>query len=122
MRTFSLGSLAKFQIPDGNNFSCILMCTIILFFIAGCTSRRNKRNPVFQLVARAKNKIRLPYLLGSPTLSREAKILRFSEGLHTLKLFQTSFLSIYVFTTFSRSNGVVKHNIRSHERFSKSPI
>ena len=61
------------QIPNGNKHFCILMCAIFLFFIAGSTSRRNKGNLKFQLVARAKQ-MRLPYLLGSPTLSRETKM------------------------------------------------
>ena len=49
------------------------------FFIAGSTSRRNKGNPVFLLVSRA-GKMRLPCLLGSPTLSRETKMLHFLQA------------------------------------------
>ena len=88
------------QTPNGNKFFYTLIRAIYFFFIAGSTSKRNKGNLVCQLVARAK-KMRLPDLLGSPTLSREAKILLFSAGLYTSKLYQTSFLSICVFTTFS---------------------
>ena len=69
------------------------MCAIFLFFIAGSTSRKNKRNPVFQFVARAE-KMLLPWTFGSPTLSRETKIPRFSAGWYTSKLYQPFFLSI----------------------------
>ena len=69
------------------------MCAIFLFFIAGSTSRKDKRNPVFQFVARA-DKMLLPWTFGSPTLSRETKILRFSAGWYTSKLYQPFFLSI----------------------------
>ena len=50
-----------------------------LFFIASSTSSRNKGNPVFLLVPRP-GKMRLPFLLGSPTLSRETKMLHFSQA------------------------------------------
>ena len=74
-------TLPLVQIPDGNNFSCILMCAIILFFfIAGCTSRRNKKNPVFQLVARAKKNYVYLTCSGHPLYPAKQKYCAFQKG------------------------------------------
>ena len=111
-------TLPLFQIPNGNNFFFILMCAIF-FFIAG-SRRKNKRNPVFQFVARAE-KMLLLCLFGPHFVPRK-KILHFYTYIQTQPtFFPIQFFSRSSFTTFSWSNGVVKHNITLHKLFFKSP-
>ena len=64
---------------EANSWMVWLIHAIFFFFTAGSTNRRNKGNPVFLLVPRP-GKMRIPFLLGSPTLSRETKMLHFSQA------------------------------------------